>query len=128
MKNLIVSLIIVSIMGVILPSCEKDVLEEPIACFTTNADTITQNEYVTFYICGDAMYNTVFSGDFLSEFNGIDSINGQGYFAPIDSIEIKYIKTGEFQPWLLSTNANYNGIKRDAVPLDHTIVVVAPEE
>ena len=92
------------LLAVTLISCEKDVLEEPLACFTSKQDTIYKNEYVRFYICSDAMFNTVFSGDFLSEFNGIDSINGQGYFAPEDSIDIKYIKTGEFQPWLLSTN------------------------
>lgn len=105
-------------------ACEKkDQLHDPVACFTANTDTIPRNEYVTFYICGDAMYNTIFSGDFLSEFNGIDSANGQGYAVPGDSVIVKYIRAGEYQPWLLSTNANYNGIKRDAVPLGHTIVV-----
>jgi len=120
--------ILTVLLAVTLISCEKDVLEEPVACFTSKQDTIYKNEYVRFYICSDAMFNTVFSGDFLSEFNGIDSINGQGYFAPEDSIDIKYIKTGEFQPWLLSTNSNYKGTLKDAIPLDHTIVVIEPEE
>ncbi len=105
-------------------SCEKDVLEDPIACFTCNSDTIKKNEYVTFYICGDAMYNTIFSGDFLSKFVGIDSINGQGNPVPLDSVIVKYTKVGEYQPWLVSTNSNYKGLKRTAVPLSHKIIVI----
>lgn len=120
--NLIVIITIILITG--LYSCEKkDVLEDPLACFTANTNTIDRNEYVTFYICGDAMYNVIFAGDFMSLFNGLDSINGQGYPVIGDSVIVKYIRAGEYQPWLVSTNANYNGIKRDAVPLGHTIIV-----
>jgi len=122
-KYLIILLIIASFCAML--SCEKkDQLEEPVACFTAQTDTIKKNEYVTFYLCGDAMHNVIFTGDFLSVFNGIDSINGQGYPVQSDSVELKYIKTGEFQPWLLSTNANYTGTKRVAIPLNHTIVVI----
>ena len=124
MKRVILNVLIIAITGILFNACEKDPIEEPVACFYTESTTIKKNEYVRFYICGDAMHNTVFSGDFLSVFNGIDSINGRGYYAPGDSIDIKYIKTGEYQPWLLSTNANYNGILKAAVKLDHTIIVV----
>lgn len=120
-KYLFIIIFIASL--VVIDACEKDSLEDPVACFTANTNTIKKNSYVTFYICGNAMYNTIYSGDFLSVFNGIDSVNGQGYFVPGDSVEIKFIRAGEYQPWLVSTNANYNGIKREAVPLGHTIVV-----
>ncbi len=121
-SNLIAIITIILITG--LFSCEKkDVLHDPVACFTANTVTIARNEYVTFYICGDAMHNVIFAGDFLSVFNGLDSINGQGYPVIGDSVIVKYIRVGEYQPWLVSTNANYNGIKRDAVPLKHTIIV-----
>ena len=120
-KNIFATFVVLSIFF----SCEKkDELTEPLACFTAHTDTITRNEYVTFYICGDAMYNVIFAGDFLSPFHGIDSINGQGYPVVGDSVVVKFIRAGEYQPWLLSTNANYRGIKRHAVPLDHTIIVV----
>jgi hypothetical protein len=121
--NLVTIITIILITG--LFSCEKkDVLEDPVACFTANTNTISRNEYVTFHICGDAMHNVIFGGDFLSVFNGLDSINGQGYPVIGDSVIVKYIRAGEYQPWLVSTNANYKGIKRDAVPLGHTIIVI----
>ena len=122
MKRYIIIIILISAIFII-EACEKDPLEDPVACFTSNTTTIKKNEYVTFYICGNAMFNTIYSGDFLSVFNGLDSVNGQGYFVPADSVQIKFIRAGEYQPWLVSTNANYNGIKREAVPLGHTIVV-----